>query len=97
MIVNKKENLPNSGLCPSHRVKLKKNDKRNKYLDLTRELKKLLNMKVTVILIIIRALRPVTKGLVQVLQDFEIRRREETIQKTASLRSIRISRRVPET
>ena len=48
-----------------HRVKVKEREKRYKYLDLPRELKKLWNMKVTVIPIIIRALCTVTKGLVQ--------------------------------
>ena len=38
-----------------HRVKLKENETRNKYLDLAKELKKLWNMKVTVIPIVIRA------------------------------------------
>ena len=33
----------------NHRIKLKENEKKDKYLDLTRELKKLWNMKVTVI------------------------------------------------
>ena len=35
----KKENLPNSGLC-HHRGKLKESEKRNKYLGLARALKK---------------------------------------------------------
>ena len=35
-------NLPNIGLC--HRVKLKESEKKYKYLDLARELKKLWNM-----------------------------------------------------
>ena len=42
VIVNKKENLPNSRLCHSsnHRVKLKKCWMKDKYLDLAGELKK---------------------------------------------------------
>ena len=36
-----------------HRVKLKVSEKRDKYLDLARELKKLWNMKVTVIPIVL--------------------------------------------
>ena len=35
-----------------HRVKLKESEKKDKYLDLARELKKLWNMKVTIIPII---------------------------------------------
>ena len=54
-------------------------------------------MKVTVISIVICALGTVTKGLVQELEDLEIRGRVETIQTTALLRSARIQRRVLET
>ena len=39
-----------------HRVKLKESNKTDKYLDLARELKKLWNMKVTVITIVIGSL-----------------------------------------
>ena len=80
-----------------HRVKLRESEMKDKYLDIVRELKKLWNMKVTVIPIIIGALGKVMKGLVKGLQDLEIRRRVETIQTTASLRSARILRRVLET
>ena len=45
-----------------HRVKLKVSKKRDKYLDLARELKKLWNMKVTVIPVEIGALGTITKG-----------------------------------
>ena len=78
----------------NHRVKLKESEKKNKYLDLARELKKLWNMKVTFILIIIGALGTVTKGLIKGLEDLEIRGRGETFQTTALLRSARILRRV---
>ena len=44
-----------------HRVKLKESEKRDKYLDLARELKKLWNMKVTVIPIVIGALGTLIK------------------------------------
>ena len=71
------------------------NGKKN--LDFPRELKKLWNMKVTVIPIVIGALGTVTKGLIQGLKDLEIRGRVETIQTTALLRSARILRRVLET
>ena len=57
-----------------HRVKLKENEKRDKFLDLARELKKLWNMKVTVILMIIGALGTVTKGLIQGQVDLEMKR-----------------------
>ena len=45
----------------NYRVKLKESENRDKYLDLARELKKLWNMKVTVIPIVISALGTVTK------------------------------------
>ena len=79
-----------------HRVKFKESEKKNKYLDLPRELKKLWNMEVTVIPIVIGAFGTVTKVLIQGLEDLEIRGRVETIQTTA-LRSVRILRRVLET
>ena len=80
----------------NHRVKLKENVKKDKYLKLTREQKKLWNMKVTFITIIIGASSTDNEGLLKGLQDLEIRRRVETIQTTALLRSARILRRVLE-
>ena len=56
-----------------HRVKWKEGEKKDKYLDLARELKKLWNMTVTVTPIVIGALGSVTKGMVQGLEDLEIR------------------------
>ena len=56
-----------------HRVKLKES-KKDKYLDLARELKKLWNMKVTLIAILIGTLGTFTKRLIQGLEDLEIRR-----------------------
>ena len=80
-----------------HKIKLNESEKKDKYQDLARELKKLSNMKVTVILIIIGALGTVTKWLVKRLEDLEIRGRVVTIQTTVLLRSARILRRVLET
>ena len=48
-----------------HRIKLKENEKKNKYLNLAREVKKLWYIKITIILILIGALSTVTQGLVQ--------------------------------
>ena len=49
-----------------HRVKLKENEKKDKYLDFARKLKKKLwNIKATVIPIVIGALDTVTKGLIK--------------------------------
>ena len=93
VIINQKKNLPNYGLC-YHWLKLKESEKKDNYPNLARELKKLWNMKVTVILIVIGALGTVTKGLLQGLEDLEKRGRVETIKTTALLRSARILRRV---
>ena len=84
-------------ILADYRVKLKESEKRDKYLDLARELKKLWNKKVTVIPIVIGALGAVTKGLIKRLEDLERRGWEETIQTTALLRLARILRRVLET
>ena len=80
-----------------HRIKLKECEKRDKYLDLARELKKLWNMKVTIIPIVICAFGTVTKGLLKGLEDLELGGRVETIQTTALLKTARILRRVLET
>ena len=80
-----------------HRVKLKENEKKDKYQDLAWELKKLWNMKVTFIPIVIGALGTVTKELIKGLENLEIKGRVETIQTTALLRSARILRKVLET
>ena len=81
-----------------HRIKSKESEKRDKYLDLARELKKKLwNMKVTMIPIVIRTLRTIPKRLVKELEDLEIRWQVDTIQTTALLISARILRRTQET
>ena len=58
------------------------NGKRNKFPDLSRELKKPWSMKVTVIPILIGAFSTVNKGLKLGFEDLEIRGRVETIQST---------------
>ena len=80
-----------------NRINLKESEKKDKYRDLARELKKLWNMKVTIVPIVISALGTVTKGLLKGLEDLEFSRRVETIQTTALLRTARILRRVLET
>ena len=80
-----------------HRIKLKECEKRDKYLDLARELKKLWNIQVTIIPIVIGAFGTVTKGLLKGLEDLEVGGRVETIQTTALLRTARILRVVLET
>ena len=80
-----------------HRIILKECEKRDKYLDLARELKKLWNMKVTSIPIMIGAFSMVTKGLLKSLEDLEAGDWVETTQTTALLKTARILRRVLET
>ena len=48
-----------------HRINLKEYEKKDKYLGLTRESKKLWNMKVTIVPIAIGALGTITKGLLK--------------------------------
>ena len=95
----RKENLQNVDFAvpADHRIKLKECEKRDKYLDLARELKKLWNMKVTIIPIVIGAFGMVTKGLLKGLEDLEVGDRVETVQTTALLKTARILRRVLET
>ena len=78
-------------------IKLKESEKKDKYLHLARELRKIWNMKVTIIPIVIRAFGTVTKGLLKRLEDLEVGGRVENIQTTALLRTARILRRVLET
>ena len=65
-------------------IKLKECEKKDKYLDLARWLKKMLwNIKVTVVPIVIGAFGTVTKELSKGLEDLEVGGRVETIQTTA--------------
>ena len=79
-----------------HRIKLKEIEKMDKYLDLAREMKKLWNMKVTIIPTVIGAFGTVTKELTG-LEDLEVGGRVEIIQTKALIRMARILRRVLET
>ena len=83
---------------PDHRIKLKEYEKKRINTSTLRgNLKKLWNMMVAIIPIVIGAFCTVTKGLLKGLEDLEIGRRVETIQTTALLRTARILRRVLET
>ncbi len=65
IIINKNEStcrIVDFAVPADHRVKLKESEKRGKYLDLVRELKKLWNMQVTIIPIVIGAFGTVTIG-----------------------------------
>ena len=67
-----------------------------KYLNFARELKKLWNMKVTVVPIVIGAFGTITKGLSKGLEVLEVGGRIETIQMTALLRTARLMKRALE-
>ena len=76
IIINKKKKkickVVDFAVPADHRIKLKECEKRDKYLDLARELKKLLNMKVTIITIVIGAFGTINKGLLKGLEDLEV-------------------------
>ena len=55
-----------------HRIKLKESKKKDKYLELARELKKLWNKQVTIIPIVIGAFGTVTKGLLKGLEGLAV-------------------------
>ena len=80
-----------------HRIQLKDYERKEKYLDLARELKNTWNMKVTIILIVSGAFGTVTKGLLKGLEDLEVGGWVETIQTITLLRTARILRTVLET
>ena len=97
IIINKKTKIckiVDFAVPADHIINLKESEKKDKYLDLAREIKKLWNMKVT---IVIGAFGTTTKGLLKDLDDLEIGGRVETIQTTALLKTARILRRVLET
>ena len=99
MIDKKKRNfhLVNFRILADHRVKIKENEKLDKYLDLARELKKLWNMKITVMQMIAGSQGTVFQGLEKRPAEFEIRGRIESNLTTILLRSARILRKVLET
>ena len=105
IINNKKKKKKKKRICKivdfvvpaDHKIKLKECGKKDMYLDLSRELKKLWNMQVTITLIVIGAFGTVTKGLLKGLEDLEVGGQEKTTQTTALLRTARIQRRVLET
>ena len=105
IIINKKKKkkkkrkkickIVNFAIPADHRINLKECEKKDKYLDLAKELKKLRNMKVRIVPIVIGAFGTITKGLLKGLE--EVGRWVETIQMTALLGTARLLRRVLET
>ncbi len=55
-----------------HRIKLKEFEKKDKYFDLARELKKLWNTKVMIVPIVTAAFGIITKGLLKGLEDWKL-------------------------
>ena len=99
-LINKKKRIcriVDFAVPADNRINLKENERKDKYLDLARELKKLWNMKVTIVPIVIGTLGTLTKGLLKDLEDLEVGGWVETIQTTTLLRKARILRRVLET
>ena len=81
-----------------HRVKIKESKNRDKYLGFAREkLRKLWNIRVTVIPIGVGALGMLPKGLERGVKHLEIRGRIETSKTTALLEMARVLRQVLET
>ena len=65
IIINKRKRIckvVDFAVTADHRINLKESEKKDKYFDLARELKKLWNMKVTIVPIVIGALGTLTKG-----------------------------------
>ena len=82
IITNKKKKIckiVDFAVPPDHRINLKECEKKDEYLDLAKDLKKLWNMKVTIVPIVIGALGTITKGLLKGLENLEIGGRVETI------------------
>ena len=80
IIINKRKRIckiVGFAVPPDHRINLKESEKKDKYLDLVRELKKLWNMKVTMVPIVIGALGTVTKGLCKGPEALEVGGRVE--------------------
>ena len=86
----------NLAVPADHKVK-SNGEKKDEYLDFAKEMKKLWNMNLMMIPIIIDALETIFKGLIKGVEYFEIRGHVETIQPTALLRSVRILKRALET
>ena len=102
IIINKKKKekickIVDFAASADPRIKLKECEKKDKCIDHAGELKKLWNMNVTIVPIVIGAFGTITKGLLKGLEDLEVGRRLETIQITELLRTSRILRRVLET
>ena len=82
IIINKRSRIceiADFAVSADHRIKLKECEKKDKYLDFARELKKRWNMNVTIIPIVIGVFGTVARELLKGQEDLEIRGRVETI------------------
>ena len=92
IIINKKKKkkkickIVDFAIPADHWIKVKECEKKDKFLDLARELKKLWNMKGTIIPIVIGAFGTVTKGLLKILEELEVSDRVENVQTTEFFR-----------
>ena len=62
-----------------HGIKSKEREKRDKYLELARELKKLWNMKLTLIPTVFGALGMILKGLVRNWKTYELKDKKRSL------------------
>ena len=98
MLINKQKrtcHLVNFAIPVDDWVKIKEN--KRQILGPCLRTKKLWNMRITGIPIVVDVLGKVRKGLEKRLEELEIKKRIETIQTIAMLRSARILRKVLET
>ena len=77
--------------------KIKEGEKLGKYLDFGRKVKKLWNMTVTVIPIVVGASGTILKALKKRMVELEMRGKTDTTQTTAILKSLTLLKRVVET
>ena len=99
IIINKKKRtckIVDFAVPADHRMNLEESEKNDKYFDLARELKKLWNMKVTIVPIVIGAFGTITKGLSKGLEELEVGRRVETIQNDCIAENGQITETRPE-
>ena len=100
VIVNKKKrtcNIVDLALPADLRLKVKESEKKDRYLEFARELKRLWKLKVTIMPVIFGLLSRITKEIAKRLEELKIRARVETNHTTMSLRSARILWRILET
>ncbi len=84
LIINKKKRIckiDDFAVPADHRIKLRECEKKDKCLDLARELKTPWSTKVTIVPIVIGAFGTVTKGLLKGLEDLDVGGRVEIKEK----------------